>query len=63
MKVEARGQYGHSDIQTLNISIEITSRLTAWRDAQPVQRHQPGTLRNLEPAEWADVLDAIGSLA
>jgi Schlafen, AlbA_2 len=59
VRVEAPGQYGHSHVQTLDISVEITSRLTAWRDIQPVQRHQPGTLRVLELAEWAGLLNAM----
>jgi Putative DNA-binding domain len=59
VRVEAPGQYGHSQIQALSISVEITSRLTAWRDTQPVQRHQPGTLRQLDPTEWAALLNAM----
>lgn len=59
VRVEAPGQYGHSHVQTLDISVEITSRLTAWRDIQPVQGHQPGTLRALELTEWAALLNAI----
>jgi len=59
VRVEAPGQYGHSHIQTLNISVEIISRLTAWRDAQPVQWHQSGALRHLELTEWAALLNAM----
>ena len=59
VRVEAPGQYGHSHIQTLNISVEIISRLTAWRDAEPVQWHQPGALRRLELTEWAALLNAM----
>jgi hypothetical protein len=59
VRIEAPGQYGHSHVQTLNISIEITSRLTAWRDTQPVQWHQPGTPRHLEAPEWVALLDAV----
>ena len=59
VRVEAPGQYGHSHIQALSISVEIISRLTAWRDAQPVQWHQPGALRRLELTEWADLLNAV----
>ena len=58
IRIEAPGQYGHSHVQALTISIEVTSRLTAWRDAQPVQRHPPGALRHLELTEWAALLDA-----
>jgi hypothetical protein len=59
VRVEAPGQYGRSHIQALSISIEIVSRLTAWRDTQPVQRHQPGTLQRLELTEWANLLDSV----
>src|SRR5947199_730888 len=59
VRVEAPGQYGHAHVQALDISIKITSRLTAWRDTQPVQWHQPGTLRALELTEWAALLYAI----
>ena len=58
IRIEAPGQYGHSHVQALTISIEVTSRLTAWRDAQPVQRYPPGALRHLELNEWAALLDA-----
>ena len=59
VRVEAPGQYGHSHIQTLNISVEIISRLTAWRDHPPVQWHPPGALRRLELTEWAALLNAM----
>jgi hypothetical protein len=59
IRVEAPGQYGHSHVQTLDISVEITSKLTAWRDVQPVQWHQPGAPRHLELAEWAALLNSI----
>jgi hypothetical protein len=59
VRVEAPGQYGHSHIQTLNISVEIIDRLSAWRDTQPVQWHPPGALRRLELTEWAALLNAM----
>ena len=59
IRVEAPGHYGHSHVQTLDISVEITSKLSAWRDVQPVQWHQPGAPRRLELAEWAALLNAI----
>ena len=34
--IEAPGQYWHSHVQALTISIEVTCRLTTWRDAEPV---------------------------
>jgi hypothetical protein len=60
VRVEAPGQYGHSHIQTLNVSIDVTSRLTAWRStpASPLPP-PPGTLRYLEAPEWAALLDAM----
>jgi hypothetical protein len=59
IRIEAPGQYGHSHVQALTLSIEVTSRLTAWRDTQPVQMHQPGALRYLELTEWAALLNAV----
>ena len=61
VRVEAPGQYGHSHIQALTVSIEITSMLTAWRDSQPYQTHRPGTLRRLGLTEWAALLNAIAA--
>jgi hypothetical protein len=60
MRVEAPGQYGHSHIQTLNISVEITSRLTAWLSSpdSPLPS-PPGPLRRLEVPEWAALLNAM----
>jgi hypothetical protein len=60
MRVETPGQYGHSHVQTLNVSIEITSRLTAWRSssASPLLL-PPGALRRLEVPEWASLLNAM----
>jgi hypothetical protein len=53
------GQYGHSHVQSLTLTVEVVSRLSAWRDRLPVQRHPPGTRRRLDTAEWADLLSAI----
>jgi hypothetical protein len=60
LRVVAPYQYGHSHIQTLNVSIEIISRLTAWQSspAAPLLL-PPGTLRRLEVSEWTALLDAI----
>jgi hypothetical protein len=60
VRVEAPGQYGHSNVQTLNISVDVISRLSSWmqaKDSPPLP--PPGGLRRLEPAEWADLLDAM----
>ena len=60
VRVEAPGQYGHSHIQTLNVSIEIISRLTARQSsgASPLPP-PPGVLRRLEVLEWAAMLNAM----
>lgn len=60
VRVEAPGRYGHPHVQTLNVSIEITSRFTAWQSssASPLPS-PPGALRRLEVFEWAALLSAI----
>jgi hypothetical protein len=60
LRLIAPDQYGHSYIQTLNVSIEIVSRLTSWlsSSAAPLPL-QPGTLRRLEIPEWTALLDAV----
>jgi hypothetical protein len=48
---EQSDQYGHSRIQTLNVSIEVTSRLTSWPSSPDTPLPiLPGTLRRLEAA-------------
>jgi Putative DNA-binding domain len=37
IRVESPGQYGHTHIQALSITLEVTSRLSAWRHS----RHSP----------------------
>jgi hypothetical protein len=60
MRVVAPGQYGHSDIQTLDVSIEIVSRLSSWLHSQDSPKPPPpGRLRRLEATEWAALLDAM----
>jgi len=60
VRVVAPGQYGHSHIQTLDVSVEIVSRLSSWlRSASSRQLPPPGTHRRLEAAEWAALLDAM----
>jgi hypothetical protein len=60
IRVVAPDQYGHSHIQTLNVSIEIISKLSAWLHSQDSpQPPPPGMLRRLEPAEWAALLGAM----
>ncbi|MCW2932152.1 MAG: hypothetical protein JWM19_3114 [Actinomycetia bacterium] len=60
LRLVAPDQYGHSHIQTLNVSIEITSRLTAWlfSSAAPLPL-PPGTLRRLDVPEWTALLEAV----
>jgi hypothetical protein len=63
-RIVAPDQYVHSDIQTLNVSLEVTSRLTSWLFSPDTPLPlPPGTLRRLEAEEWADLFDAmIGTL-
>jgi hypothetical protein len=59
-RIVAPDQYGHSHIQTLNISIEVISRLTSWWSSSGAQLPiPPGTVRRLEPAEWTALLEAL----
>jgi len=60
VRVEAPGRYGHPHVQTLNVSLEITSRFTAWQSssASPLPP-PPGALRRLELIEWAALLNAM----
>jgi hypothetical protein len=60
VRVVAPGQYGHSHIQTLTVSIEIVSRLSSWlRSPDCPQPPPPGAHRRLETPEWAALLDAM----
>lgn len=58
-RITAPGQYGHSDIQTLTVSLEITSRLTAWARSGASPPPPPGPVRRLETVEWAALLNAM----
>lgn len=59
-RIVAPDQYGHSHIQTLGFTVEITSRLTAWQ-AEPdsLVLPAPGARRRLETLEWQALLEAI----
>ena len=59
VRVGAPGQYGHSHIQTLNVSVEIVSRLTAWRVLSPSNGIRPVRTGAWKLAEWAALLDAM----
>jgi hypothetical protein len=59
-RIVAPGQCGHSHIQKLTVSVEITSRLTAWaRSSYSPPPPPPGPVRRLETAEWATLLNAM----
>jgi Putative DNA-binding domain len=61
-RVDAPDQYGHAHIQTLNVSIEVINRLTAWQsEPNAVLPIPPGTHRRLEKDEWIDLLDAFAA--
>lgn len=60
IRIVAPGQYGHSHIQALSVSLEVTSRFSSWLASQNAPQPPPPTaLRRLETAEWAALLDAI----
>jgi len=53
LRIVAPDQYGHSHIQTLNVSIEVISRLTSWLSSPGTPLPlPPGTVRRLEKTEW-----------
>ena len=59
-RVIALDQYGYSHIQTLNVSIEVISRLTSWLSSSAASLPiPPGTLRRLQSAEWTALLEAM----
>jgi len=59
VRVVSPGQYGHSHIQTLDVSVEIVSRLSSWLRSASSQLPPPGTHRRLEAAEWGALLEAM----
>ncbi len=60
LRVVAQDQYGHSHIQTLNVFIEVISRLTSWLSSPDTPLPlPPGTLRPREAVERAALLDAM----
>jgi hypothetical protein len=59
-RIVAPGQYGHSHIQKLTISVDITSRLSAWAHSPNSPQPPPPTrARRLETTEWAALLNAM----
>jgi hypothetical protein len=60
VRVVAPGQYGHAHVQTLDITVEITSKLSAWmRTPDSPQPPPPVKRRWMEAAEWGGLLDAV----
>jgi hypothetical protein len=60
VRIEAPDQYGHSHIQTVDVTIEIVSKLSAWMAAgRSPLLPSPGGVRWLDPSEWTALLDAI----
>ena len=60
VRIEAPGQYGHSHIQTVDVTIEIVSKLSAWMaTGHSPLLPSPGGVRWLGPSEWTALLDAI----
>jgi hypothetical protein len=60
VRIEAPGQYGHSHVQTLNVTVQVSSRLSAWiHSGRAPVLPPPGTRRRLEAAEWASLLDSV----
>ncbi len=60
VRVEAPGQYGHPQIQSLDVTVEILSKLSAWMRAPASPPFPPpGKRRRLEVTEWEELLDAV----
>jgi hypothetical protein len=58
--IVAPGQYGHPHIQKLTISLDVTSRFSAWAHSpRSPQPPPPGPARRLETTEWAALLDSM----
>jgi hypothetical protein len=58
--IVAPGQYGHAHVQKLMISLQVTSRLSAWAQSpNSTQPRPPGPARRLETTEWAALLDSM----
>ena len=58
--ITAPGQYGHPHIQQLTVSLEITSRLSAWAHSpNSPTPPPPAPARRLETTEWAALLNAM----
>lgn len=59
-RIDAPGQYGHSHIQKLTVSLEITSRLSAFAHSpNSPQPPPPTSTRPLQTSEWAALLHAM----
>ncbi len=62
IRVVAPGQYGHSYVQTLDVTVEIVSRLSSWLHTKdsPVPL-PPAGIRRLEASEWAVLINALAA--
>ena len=60
IRVVAPGQYGHSHLQTLDVTLEIVSRLSSWmRTKESPLPPPPSAVRRLETVEWVALLDGM----
>jgi hypothetical protein len=60
VSIEVPGHYGRSHVGALEMTLTLTSRLTAWLKADRPNEAPPAR-RRLEIGEWAALLDAISA--
>jgi hypothetical protein len=61
VSIEVPGHYGRSHVGALEMTLTLTSRLTAWLKADRASEPPPPRRRRLEIGEWAALLDAISA--
>jgi hypothetical protein len=61
VRIEVPGHYGRSHIGTLELTLTVVSRLTAWLNAGRSTVPPPPTMRRLEVTEWAVMLDSTAA--
>jgi hypothetical protein len=62
VQIEVPGHYGRSHVGSLEFTLTITSRLTAWlMSGRASQLLPPGPRRRLEVPEWAGLLDTLAA--